>query len=81
MYPLSYATDIAQDYIPLSHPQYIHHTKYMQKVDVPMIYVMVESEADIRELIIMHKRINCHVKVSLLTRNLEYLVCFAILDH
>ena len=46
-----------------------------------MIYVMVESEADIRELIIMHKRINCHVKVSLLTRNLEYLVCFAILDH
>ena len=31
--------------------------------------------------IIMHKRINCYVKVSLLTRNLEYLACFAILDH
>ena len=51
MYPLSYATDISQNYIPLSHPHYIHHTKYIQKVDKPMIYVMIGSEADIRELI------------------------------
>ena len=27
-YPLSYATDISQNYIPLSYPHYIHHTKY-----------------------------------------------------
>ena len=26
--PLSYATDISQNYIPLSYPHYIHHTKY-----------------------------------------------------
>ena len=51
MYPLSYATDISQNYIPLSHPHYIHHTKYIQKVDKPMIYVMIGSEADVRELI------------------------------
>ena len=48
---LSYVTDISQNYIPLSHPHYIHHTKYVQKVDKPMIYVIVGSEADIRELI------------------------------
>ena len=35
----------------LSHPHYVHHTKYMQKVDKPMIYAMIGSEADIRELI------------------------------
>ena len=51
MYPLSYATDISQNYIPLSHAHYIHHTKYIQKVGKPMIYVMIGSEADIRELI------------------------------
>ena len=33
MYRLSYATDISQNYIPLSHPHYIEHTKYIQKVD------------------------------------------------
>ena len=48
---LSYVTDISQGYIHLSHPQYIHHTKYIQKADKPMIYVMIRSEADIRELI------------------------------
>ena len=51
MYPLSHATDISQNYIPLSHPHYIHHTKYIQKVDKPIIYVMIESKVDIRELI------------------------------
>ena len=40
-----------ENYIPLSHLHYIHHTKYMQKVDKPMIHVMIGSEADIRELI------------------------------
>ena len=48
--PLSYATDTAQNYIPLSHPHYIHHTKHVQKVDKPMIYVMIGSETDVREL-------------------------------
>ena len=48
---LSYATDISQDYIHLSHPHYIHHTKYIQKADKPIIYVMIGIEADIRELI------------------------------
>ena len=28
MYPLSYITDISQNYIPLSHPHYIHHAKH-----------------------------------------------------
>ena len=51
VYPLSYATDISQSYIPLSHPHYIHHTKYTQKVDKPVIYVMIGSEADVRKLI------------------------------
>ena len=51
MYPLSYATDISQNYIPVSHPHYIHHTKYIQKVDKPMIYGMIGSEADIIELL------------------------------
>ena len=44
MYPLSYVTNISQNYIPLSSPHNIHHTKYTQKVDKPMIYVMIESE-------------------------------------
>ena len=48
MYPLSY---ISPNYIPLAHPHYIHHTKYKQKVDKTMIYVMIESEVDIRELL------------------------------
>ena len=53
MYPLSYARDISQNYIPLSHPHYMHHTKYIQvqKVDKPMVYVMTGNEANIRELI------------------------------
>ena len=51
MYPFSYATDISQNYIPLSHPRYIHHTKYIQKMEKPVIYVMTGSEADIIELI------------------------------
>ena len=51
MYPLSYVTDISQNYIPLLYPFYIHHTKYIQKVDRPMIYVMRGSEADMRKLI------------------------------
>ena len=51
MYSLSYATDILQNYIPLSHSHYIHHTKYIQKVHKPMIFVMIGSDADIRELI------------------------------
>ena len=50
MNPLSHATDISSNYIPLSHPNYIHHTKYTQKVDKTMIYVMIGSEADIRKL-------------------------------
>ena len=51
MYPLSYTTDILQNYIPLPHPHYIHHTMYIQKVDKPMTYVMIGSEVDVRELI------------------------------
>ena len=51
MYPLSYTTDIPQNYIPLSRLHYIHHTKYIQKVDKPMISVMIGSEAYVRELI------------------------------
>ena len=41
MYRLTYATDIQQNYISLSYPRYIHHTKYMQKVDRPMNYIMI----------------------------------------
>ena len=48
---LSYPTDISQNYIPLPHPHYIHHAKCIQKVDKPMIYLMIGSELDIRELI------------------------------
>ena len=51
MHSLSYVFDILQTYILLSHPHYIHHTKYIQNVDKPMIYVMTGSEADERELI------------------------------
>ena len=51
MYSLSYATEILQNYIPLSHSHYIYHAKYIQKVDKPMIFAMIGSEADIRELI------------------------------
>ena len=36
--PLGYATDISQNYIPLSHPHYIHHTE-------PMIYTVIGSES------------------------------------
>ena len=53
MYLLSsYVIYISRNYIPLSHPDYMHHTKYTQKVDKPMIYLMTESEADM----IIHKR-------------------------
>ena len=62
MYPLSYITDISQNYIPLSYPHYIHHTNYIQKLDTPMIYVMIESETDRtiykRADMIIHKCIN-----------------------
>ena len=53
MYPLSYATDILQDYIPisLSHPHSIHYTKYIQKVDKPITYAIIGSEADTTKLI------------------------------
>ena len=50
-HPLGYATNVSQNYIPLSDPHYIHHIKYTQKVDKPMINVMIASEADIRKLI------------------------------
>ena len=42
---------ISQNYIPLSRPHYIPHTKYICKVDKPMIFVMIASETDINELI------------------------------
>ena len=48
---LNYATDISQNYIPQSHPHDIHHTKYIQKVDELMIYAMIGTKSDIRELI------------------------------
>ena len=51
MYPLSYATDISENCIPLPHPHYINYTKYIQKMAKPMIYVIIGSEADIRELL------------------------------
>ena len=70
----------SQNYIPLSYPHYIHHTKYTQKVDKPMIYVMIASKSDIRYLILQWKRINCYGKFCFLTRNLVHLVCFAIWD-
>ena len=43
---LSYATDVSQNYIPLSLPHYLHHTKYVQKVDKPMIYAIIGSESE-----------------------------------
>ena len=52
VYPLRYDTDISQNCISLSHPHYIHHTKYTQKMNKPMIDVMAEIEADM----IIHKR-------------------------
>ena len=52
VYTLRYETDISQKYISLSHPHYIHHTKYTQKMNKPMIDVMVGIEADM----IIHKR-------------------------
>ena len=52
MYPLSYVTNISQNYIPLSYPHYIHQKKFTQKMDKLMIYVMIESEADMA----IHKR-------------------------
>ena len=42
---------IWQNYIPLSYLHYIYHRKYVEKVDKPMIYVMIGSKADTRELI------------------------------
>ena len=50
-HPIYYLSYISPNYIPLAHPHYIHHTKYKQKVDKTMIYVMIESEVDIRELL------------------------------
>ena len=49
MYRLSYATDIPQNYISLSYPHYIHHTKYMQKVDKPINYVMIKEVKQIQK--------------------------------
>ena len=49
--PLSYTTDILQNYIPLSHLHYIQHAEYIKKVDKPVIDVMIARESDIRELI------------------------------
>ena len=37
---------ILQNYIPLSDPHYIHSTKYILKVNKPMIYVMIANEAE-----------------------------------
>ena len=62
MYPLSYVTNISQNHISLSYPHYIHHIKYNQKMDKPMIYVMIESETDMKihstADMIIHKCIN-----------------------
>ena len=62
MYPLSYITDTLQNYIPLSYPHYIHHTKYTLKVDKPLFYVMIGSEEDMiihtRTDMMIHKCIN-----------------------
>ena len=62
MYPLSYVTNISQNYIPLSYPHYIHQKKFTQKIDKLMIYVMIESEVDMtihkRADMIIHKYIN-----------------------
>ena len=62
MYPLSYVTEISQKYIPLSYCHYYHHTKHTQKVDKPLVYVMIGSEADMithkRADMIIHKCIN-----------------------
>ena len=62
MYPISYVTGISQNYIPLSYPHYIHHqTKHKQKMDKPMIYVMIGSEANmiiLKRAHIIHKCIN-----------------------
>ena len=49
---LSYTTDILQNYIPLSpsySSHYIHHTKYVWKVNKSIISV-ITSELDKREL-------------------------------
>ena len=51
VYPLSHANDISTNYTPLSNPHYNHHTKYIQKVDKPMIYVLIRGEGGIRELL------------------------------
>ena len=65
VYPLSYVTDISQNYITLSYPQYNHHTKYTQKMNKPMIYVMIESETDMtidkRADMIIHKCMNTYI--------------------
>ena len=63
MYPLSYVTDISQNYIPLSYPHYIHHTKYTQKVDKPMVYVMIKSET----VMAKHKRADMIIHKSIHT--------------
>ena len=41
-------------------------------------FMLCRSEADVRELIWWWKHINCYGKFSFLTKNLLYLVCFAI---
>ena len=46
MYPFSYVTYISLNYIPLSHPHYIHHTKDTQKIVKPLIDVMIGSQSD-----------------------------------
>ena len=46
-----FAEDFAELIFHLSRLHYSLHTKYTQWVDKPMIYAMITSEADIRELI------------------------------
>lgn len=63
---LSYATNILENYIVLSHPHYIRHTKYIQKMDKPIIYVMIGNEA---ELIWWWKRMTCYGTFCSPTKN------------
>lgn len=48
---LHFSLYILRNYLPLSRPHYTHHTKYMEKVDKTIIYVMIASEVGRRELI------------------------------
>ena len=57
-----------------SRPHYIHHRKYVLKLD---IYVITASEPDIRADITM----NCYETLCFISKNLLYLVCPGIWDH